>query len=134
LVLKNPHKLHKFGTLLQLLGVLVWVPFIALQVTGETPPLFQYLPFHLIGIFGGGSMRRAANQQLGRPKGQRSGYKSAAYMLFVASILVWVPFVSQKLAGRPVEHMPYLAVHLAAVLSGTVLMIIGRVFRHYRIQ
>ncbi|MBE0408665.1 MAG: hypothetical protein IBX69_02910 [Anaerolineales bacterium] len=130
--MSNPHQLHKFGTILVVLGVLVWVPFFALRIAGETPSLFIYLPFHLIGVIGGGSMRKAANKMLFKPKEKRKIYMWIAHILFVVSLLVWLPYYAQQLVGYPVELTPYLIAHLVGVLSGTSILIIASAWRYLR--
>jgi hypothetical protein len=69
--LKNPHQLHKYGTALIWIGVLVWVPYFALRIAGESPALLMYLPFHLASVIGGARIRSSANNRLGKPKEKR---------------------------------------------------------------
>jgi hypothetical protein len=132
--LSNPHQLHKFGTFLVILGVLVWVPFFALRIAGETPSMFIYLPFHLAGVIGGGSLRKVANHRLAKPKEGRFYYKWIAHILFVIGLLVWLPYYAQKLNGSSVELTPYLTAHLIAVLSGTGIIILGSAWRFFRMK
>jgi hypothetical protein len=132
MTLMNPHQLHKLGTVLVWLGVLVWVPYFALRIAGESPSLLLYLPFHLASVIGGSRIRTAANQQLGKPKEKRKGYKLVAHVLVIASILVWIPYYALKISGQPVELSPYLIAHLIGILSGTGLMGAGSVFHYFR--
>ncbi len=128
--MKNPHQLHKYGTVLLWIGVLVWVPYFALRIAGESPSMVVYLPFHLAGVIGGARMRMTANQQLGKPKEKRKGYQLVARVMVIASLFVWLPYYALKLAGQPVEVQPYLAVHLVGVFGGTGLMGVGGVVQY----
>jgi hypothetical protein len=130
--LKNPHHLHKFGTILLWTGVLVWAPYIALRIAGGNPSLWLFLPFHLAGVIGGSRLRLAANQQLGKPKEKRTGFKRVAHLVVIASILVWIPYYALKLTGRPVELAPWLVIHLMGMFSGIGLMGIGSAVQYFR--
>lgn len=46
-------RLRVFGHGLMLAGILVWVPYFYLKATGQSVDAINYLPYHLIGIFGG---------------------------------------------------------------------------------
>jgi hypothetical protein len=129
--LKNAHQLHRYGTILIWTGVLVWAPFFALRIAGESPALMVFLPFHLAGVLSGARLRTLAYRQLGRQKAKRPGYKRVAHILVIASILVWIPYYAQKISGHPVELDPYLALHLVGIFSGTGLMGIGGVWQYY---
>jgi Na+/H+ antiporter NhaD/arsenite permease-like protein len=132
--LSNPNQMYKLGTILVVLGVLVWAPFFALRIAGETPSIFIYLPFHLVGVIGGGSLRKVANHKLAKPKEDRNIFKWIAHILFVVSLLVWLPYYAQKLMGSSVELTPYLTAHLIAVLSGTSIIIFGSAWRLIRMK
>ncbi len=46
--------LHTAGHGLILLGILVWAPYLYLKlVAGQPVEIMNFLPFHLIGVFGG---------------------------------------------------------------------------------
>lgn len=130
--LKDPHQLHRIGTVLLWIGVLVWAPYFALRVAGESPSLLVFLPFHLAGVIGGSRIRAGANRQLGKPREKRKGYKRVAHVLVIASILVWILYYALKVSGWPVELAPFLVVHLIGILSGTGLMAVGWAARYFR--
>jgi hypothetical protein len=130
--LKDPHQLHRIGTVLLWIGVLVWAPYFALRIAGESPSLLVFLPFHLAGVIGGSRIRTAANRQLGKPREKRRGYKRVAHVLVIASILLWIPYYALKVSGRPVELNPFLIVHLIGILSGTGMMAIGGATQYFR--
>jgi len=130
--LKNPYQLQKYGTILIWIGVLVWVPYLALRIFGENPSMWAYLPFHLAGVIGGARMRTSARQKMGIPKEKRRGYKRVAHWLVVASILVWLPYYALKLAGQPVALNAFLTVHLVGIFSGTGLMAVGGTLEYFR--
>jgi len=54
---------YRLGNLLITLGVLTWLPFIVLRIAGETPSLFLFLPFHLLGVIGGSRLRAYARKE-----------------------------------------------------------------------
>jgi hypothetical protein len=130
--LKNPHRLHQYGTLLVWAGVLVWMPFFALRIIGESPSLMIFLPFHLAGVIGGSRIRTAANLQLGKPKAKPTRYKKASHALVIASLLVWIPYYALKLSGQEVDVSPYLTVHLIGIFGGTGLMGFGRAASYFQ--
>jgi hypothetical protein len=132
MILKDPNRLHQLGTVAIWLGVLVWLPYFALRIAGESPSMMVYLPFHLAGVIGGARLRTSANQQLGRPKVKPTGYKRVAHLLIIASLLVWIPYYALKISGKPVELNPYLAVHLIGIFSGTGLMGVGGALHFFR--
>ena len=127
--MKKAHRLHKYGNLMLWAGVLVWVPYFALRIIGESPSLVLFLPFHLLGVISGGRMRMSANKQLGKPVEKRQGYKRVAHYLVITSLLVWIPYYVLKLAGRTVELTPFLIVHLTGIFSGTGLMGLGGILQ-----
>jgi hypothetical protein len=131
-LLKDPHRLHKYGTLLLWAGVLVWAPFFALRITGETPSLFVYLPFHLLGVIGGSRIRTAANKQLGKPKAVPSRYKKLGHYLVIASLLVWIPYYALKLSGQPADLNPYLTLHLIGIIGGTGVMASEGIVKYFK--
>jgi hypothetical protein len=114
------------------IGVLVWVPFFALRIAGESPAFIVFLPFHLAGVISGARLRTIANRQLGILKVKRSGYKRVAHLLVIASILVWIPYYAQRLLALPVELEPYLNIHLIGIFSGTGLMAVGSAWQYYQ--
>jgi hypothetical protein len=128
----NSSKLHKYGTVLLWVGVLVWAPYFILRFIGESPSLMVFLPFHLVGVIGGARMRSAARIQIGKPVEKRKGYRRIAHFILIASILVWVPYYVLKLTGRPVDLNPYLIIHLIGIFSGTGLMIVGSLVIHLK--
>jgi hypothetical protein len=129
---KDPHRLHKYGTILLWAGVLVWAPFFVLRGMGESPSLLVYLPFHLVGVVGGSRIRRAAKQQLGLPKPVNSRYKKIAHGVVIASLLVWIPYYALKLSGQQVDLAPYLTLHLIGIFSGTGLMALGGAVKYFK--
>jgi hypothetical protein len=130
--LVNPHRLYQYGTILIWAGVLVWMPFFALRMIGESPSLMIFLPFHLAGVIGGARVRTAANLQLGKPKAKPTRYKKASHALVIASLLVWIPYYALKLSGQEVDVNPYLTVHLIGIFGGTGLMGFGRAVSYFQ--
>ena len=126
----NPNQLRIFGTIFIIAGVLVWVPYLVLRTTGETPSLLVFLPFHLLGVVGGARMRTSANKQLGIPVEKRRGYMRISLYLVIASLLVWIPYFVLELSGRPVELTPFLTVHLVGMLGGLGLMGVGSAMQY----
>jgi len=46
-------RLRIFGHGLMFVGILVWVPYFYLKAIGQSVNVMDYLPYHLVGIFGG---------------------------------------------------------------------------------
>ncbi len=120
------------GTLLIWLGVLVWAPFFVLRLSGESPNLLAYLPFHLLGVLGGARMRAVARKKMGLPKPVKKGYRRVAHGLVLFSISVWLVYYGLKLAGQAVEIEPFLNLHLITVFSGTGLLAVGGIVEQVR--
>ena len=128
----NPHQVYKYGTVLLWLGVLVWAPYFALRIVGESPSLMAFLPFHLVGVVGGARLRKTARKKLGIPVEKRKGYKRLAHWILIASLLVWLPYYGLKLTGQAVSLNPFLSVHLVGIFGGTGLMAAGGLVENWR--
>ena len=116
---------YRLGTVLIWLGVLVWLPFIALRVAGEKPSLLWFLPFHLIGVIGGSRLRSAARKEMGTPPARKSRLRALGHALILAGILVWVPYLYSKLVlHQEMEVMNFLPFHLAGILSGIFVLVL----------
>ena len=123
----EPSNYHLWGTVLIWLGVLVWVPFILLKLTGETPSFLGYLPFHLVGVIGGARLRAFARKEMGLPAPKRNPLQIAGSLLIALGILVWPPYFYLKMTTQtPVEVMNFLPFHLTGVLSGISLLAINQ--------
>lgn len=128
----NPHQHLKLGTILIWLGVLVWAPYFAQYLAGQTPSMMVYLPFHLAGVIGGARLRTSAREKLGIPRRARTRLKKFAHWVALAGILVWLPYYALKLLGLPAPLTPYLTLHLIGVFGGTGLMVIGSILERRR--
>ncbi len=115
---------YRLGNVLIWLGVLVWVPFIVLRIVGEQPPLFWYLPLHLLGVMSGSRLRAFARKELRMPPPKKSRLRMFGHGLIFVGILVWVPYFYLKVAQQSVEVMDYLPFHLVGVLGGITLLVI----------
>lgn len=115
-----------FGTLLIWLGVLIWTPFIVLQIAGQQPSFLLFLPFHLIGVIGGARLRSFARKQMGLPSPKRNPLQIIGSILIVLGILTWVPYFYLKaFTQTPVNVMNFLPFHLTGVLGGVLLLAIN---------
>ncbi len=122
----TPLARYRLGSLLVWLGVLTWVPFIFLRIAGEKPSIFFYLPIHLLGVIGGARMRSLARGEAGTP-GVRNIWDVLGHLMIWAGVAVWVPYLYLKLVmGTSVEAMDYLPFHLTGILSGILLLLIGK--------
>ena len=92
---------YRLGAVLIWLGVLIWSPFIALRIAGEKPSLFLFLPFHLMGVVGGSSLRSLARRELGLAAPKKDALRTAGYSLIFIGILVWLPYFYFFLLHRP---------------------------------
>ena len=114
-----PESLLRVGTILIWLGVLTWLPFIVLHVTGQNPSLFLFLPFHLLGVIGGARLRAMARPA---PLPKKNWRRRMAHFLILAGILVWVPYFYLKLVmHQTVDVTQYLPFHLLGIFGGLVL-------------
>lgn len=117
---------YRFGTVLIWLGVLTWLPFIALRIAGEKPSLLWFLPFHLAGVIGGSRLRSAARKEMGAPPAKKSRLRALGHALILAGILVWVPYLYAKLAlQREMEVINFLPYHLAGIFGGILVLMLN---------
>jgi polyferredoxin len=116
---------YRLGTGLIWLGVLTWLPFIALRITGEKPSLLWFLPLHLLGVIGGSRLRSAARKEMGAPPAKKSRLRALGHALILAGILVWVPYLYAKLVLQlELEVMDFLPFHLAGILGGIFFLVL----------
>lgn len=113
--------LHRYraGSILIWIGVLTWLPFIVLRIAGEKPSLFWFLPFHLLGVVGGGRLRAVARKELSNGVPERKTLRMIGHVLVYAGILVWAPYFYMKYAlQQPVDVNIFLPFHLTGIFSG----------------
>lgn len=119
-------KRHRLGTALLWLGVLVWLPYLAVRIGGGRPSFIWYLPFHLAGVITGSRMRTQARKALGIPPPKKTLLSQLGHRITYAAILVWVPYLYLKLIARqPTDVVDYLPYHLAGLLVGNILLAIN---------
>lgn len=110
----------KIGNLLTLLGVLAWVPFLYLVVTGQEPSIFPFLIVHLSGVLIGSQLRRSASPS----RGKLSRRQLIGRIMIILGVIAWAPYLYQKeILGQPIEIAPYLTAHFTGVLGGIALML-----------
>ncbi|MBI4236209.1 MAG: hypothetical protein HY688_02480 [Chloroflexi bacterium] len=105
---------YQWGTLLIMLGVLVWLPFVVLLVRGDDPPFFLFLPLHLAGVLTGAYLRRGRRGHV--PRVRRVGN-----ILIIVGVAAWVPYFGLKALGNDPEALFFLPFHLAGVIPGVLL-------------
>lgn len=116
-------KRYRLGNVLIWLGVLVWAPYIVLQIAGEQPSMSWYLPLHLAGVMGGSRLRAFARKELGIPPPKKSRLRSLGHGLIFAGLLVWAPYYYLKIvAQQSVDVMNFLPYHLAGVFGGILFL------------
>jgi hypothetical protein len=113
------------GRVLVWLGVLAWVPFLALLAAGQQPSIWPFLALHLAGVIGGSLLRRSASPA---PPAQASALGMrralAGRALIALGILAWAPYIYQdSYLGQDISIGPYLAAHLSGVLGGGLLLL-----------
>ena len=117
---------YRLATVMIWVGGLTWNPFIVMRILGNTPSIFWFLPFHLIGVVGGSRMKALARREMGALPPQKTRLRTLGYMLIILGILVWMLYFSLKLIFQvPVEVVQLLPYHLAAVLSGIALLLVN---------
>ena len=122
----NSKKHYFWGTLLIWVGVLIWVPFILLQIAGKHPSFLWYLPFHLVGVIGGSRLRSLARREMGLTPPKRNPLRIIGSIMIALGILTWAPYFYLKLFTQsPVEVMNFLPFHLTGVLGGILLLTIN---------
>ena len=130
--INSPLTLQRYfflGTLLIWFGVLIWTPFIVLQIAGQQPSFLSFLPFHLIGVIGGARLRSFARKQMGLPSPKRKPLQIIGSILIALGILTWAPYFYQKaFTQTPVNVMNFLPFHLTGVLGGVLLLAINHLF------
>lgn len=123
---------RKVATVLLILGVSAWVPFLLLVALGREPSIYPFLAVHLTGVIGGSRLRARS-----RPAGERPSQRQTwGRLLIILGVLAWAPwFYQTDLLGRELEIAPYLAFHLTGVLSGLALLLsgpLGRLWQRLR--
>jgi len=109
----------RLGVVLIWLGVLTWMPFIVLRITGEKPSLFMFLPFHLIGVIGGSRVRSLARRELGLAAPKKDVWRSIGHAMIFLGILVWLPYFYLKLVVHQyVDVINFLPFHLTGIFGG----------------
>ena len=122
----TPLARYRLGTALLWLGVLIWVPYIFLRVTGQSPAVIWFLIVHLLGVVGGSRMRAYARKEMGMITKKRNLWHVFGHMLIWFGVAVWVPyFYSRLIAGMQVQVMNYLPYHLIGVIGGVLMLIVG---------
>ena len=122
----NASKYFRWGTLLIWFGVLIWTPFIILQIAGKHPTFLWFLPFHLVGVVGGARLRAFARKQMGLPSPKRNPLQIIGSILIALGILTWAPYFYLKaFTQTPVNVMNFLPFHLTGVLGGVLLLAIN---------
>ena len=117
---------YRLGVALVWMGVLAWVPYIFLRVTGQDTSPLWFLPFHLVGVIGGSRLRSYARREMGISKTKKNIFRVIGHMMIWAGVSVWVPYFYMKLAmHEPVNVMNYLPYHLTGVLGGLLMLGIG---------
>jgi len=114
---------YRLGSALIWVGVLTWVPYIVLRLTGQDISPFLFLPFHLIGVVGGSRLRSRARKEMGISKTKKNLFRLIGHVMIWAGISVWVPYFYMKLVVRvSVAVMNYLPYHLAGVIGGVLML------------
>lgn len=114
---------YRLGNVLIWLGVLTWLPFIVVRIAGEKPPLFWYLPFHLIGVVGGARLRASVRREMNLSPAKKNLLQMLGHGFIFTGILVWAPYFYLKaVMHQPVEVMNFLPFHLTGVLGGVLLL------------
>jgi hypothetical protein len=121
----NASKYFRWGTLLIWVGVLIWTPFIILQIAGKHPSFLLFLPFHLVGVIGGARLRSFARKKLGIPPTKRNPLQIAGSVLIALGIFTWAPYYYlMTFTQTSVKLMNFLPFHLVGVLGGVLLLTI----------
>jgi hypothetical protein len=105
------------------LGVSVWVVYFTLLFIGRHPSLYIFLPIHLTFIFTGVKLRKSAGE--GQKKEKSEKLKNTSEILLAIGMAAWFPyFYIHYYYEIDVNHLPFMILHLSAMLSGGVLKMI----------
>jgi hypothetical protein len=117
---------YHLGTALIWVGVLIWGPFIVLHFVGSNPPLWWFLPFHLLGVVGGSRLRASACKAMGASAPKVNFVQIVGKLLILIGVLVWAPCLYLKLIAQiPVDVSRFLPFHLAGVLGGLAILLVN---------
>ena len=117
---------YRLANLLIWIGVLTWVPYIVLRFTGESPNIFWFLPFHLLGVVGGSRLKASARRDLDKVTPRKTRLRMLGHILVFTGISVWVIYFFMKLViHTPVEVGQILPFHLTTMLSGVAVLFIN---------
>ena len=109
-----------WGKILIWVGVLTWVPYVYLIISGKEASLFPFLALHLIGVVGGlwiKKQKRSMNINPLPSTGKRA--RPIGNILILLGILAWAPYlILHKYYGYDVDITPYKVVHLTGILAG----------------
>ena len=103
------------GTLLSVLGVLAWAPFIIGRALGGDPPFLAFLPLHLAGVLGGAWLRRGA------PRSHVARTRRFGNYLIYAGVSAWIPYFTIEAFAEKPPLLPFLIPHLSGVVPGVTL-------------
>jgi hypothetical protein len=108
------------------LGVLTWLPFVAVRIAGGKPSFLWYLPVHLLGVLSGSRLRSHARKAMGAPSPRRTVLRTLGHGLTYLGILVWGPYFYLKLiAHQKVDVVDYLPYHLTGIVGGNALLLVS---------
>jgi hypothetical protein len=105
----------RLGTVLSILGVLAWAPFIIGRALGKDPPFLVFLPLHLTGVLGGAWVRRGA------PRSHVARSRRVGNYLIYAGVSAWIPYFAIEALGNEPLLLPFLIPHLSGVIPGVIL-------------
>lgn len=112
----------KASILLIWMGVLAWVPYVALRLLGRDISVLPFLIVHILCITGGILLRRQASAGAPPPTRQVQRLKTISTVLLVLGVSVWgVYFGVQWLGVEVASVTPFLMAHLSGVLSGAAI-------------
>lgn len=107
------------GRILIWLGVLAWVPYLVIVLSGNHVSIFPFLAVHLVGVIGGVRLRgrRSTERQTLNP-----GLRRISWTLIYLGVLAWAPYIYQiNFLGYEISITPYLVAHLTGILGGGLL-------------
>jgi uncharacterized membrane protein YjjB (DUF3815 family) len=107
------------GRILIWLGVLAWVPYLVIVLSGNRVSIFPFLAVHLIGVIGG--IRLRGRRTTERRKLNPSLHRFS-WILIYLGVLAWAPYIYQNnILGNEIPITPYLTAHLTGILGGGLL-------------
>lgn len=119
----KPQQQLKLGYILIGLGVVAWIPYFVLLMTGSEVSFLPFLGLHLAGVLSGAWLRSRSRMGPAMDKPHRRRVRAGRILVYLG-VLVWAPYFALQRVGAAEPSMaPFLTAHLIGVLGGGALLV-----------